>query len=212
MMGIQGSIMWTFIYVPSEVGPFMPVSRGWNFAPKIHTSDWSYAIFDWDNLFASLLAGSFDKNIAYSNLFQVIKTKTSAGFVPNFAAGGQSSEDRTEPPVGAKTVLSIYNKYKESWIINVVYDDLLDWSNWFVKKRTIHGSSGQVVDGLISLGSFSDENVITNTTQAGNNMQDARYESGLDNSPMYDLPDSVFKNETTHLMGLADVVSRILFR
>ena len=43
-------------------------------------------------------------------------------------------------------------------------------------------------------------------------MQDARYESGLDNSPMYDLPDSVFKNETTHLMGLADVVSRILFR
>ena len=38
-------------------------------------------------------------------------------------------------------------------------------------------------------------------------MQDARYESGLDNSPMYDLPDSVFKNETTHLMGLADVVS-----
>ena len=53
--------------------------------------------------------------------------------------------------MGAKTVLSIYNKYKESWIINVVYDDLLDWSNWFVKKRTIHGSSGQVVDGLISL-------------------------------------------------------------
>ena len=212
MMGIQGSIMWTFIYVPSEIGPFMPVSRGWNFAPKIRTSDWSYAIFDWDNLFASLLAGSFDKNIAYSNLFQVIKTKTSAGFVPNFAAGGQSSEDRTEPPVGAKTVLSIYNKYKESWIIDVVYDDLLDWSNWFVKKRTIHGSPGQVVDGLISLGSFSDENVITNTTQAGNSMQDARYESGLDNSPMYDLPDNAFKNETTHLMGLADVVSRILFR
>ena len=62
----------------------------------------------------------FDKNIAYSNLFQVIKTKTSAGFVPNFAAGGQSSEDRTEPPVGAKTVLSIYNKYKEKRI----FDDL----------------------------------------------------------------------------------------
>jgi hypothetical protein len=39
---------------------------------------------------------------AVSNLFQVIKSKTAAGFVPNFAAGGLRSQDRTEPPIGAK--------------------------------------------------------------------------------------------------------------
>ena len=40
--------------------------------------------------------------LAVSNLFQVIKSKTAAGFVPNFAAGGLRSQDRTEPPIGAK--------------------------------------------------------------------------------------------------------------
>jgi hypothetical protein len=39
------------------------------------------------NIFASLLAGLGNKTIAYSNLIQVIKSKTAAGFVPNFAAG-----------------------------------------------------------------------------------------------------------------------------
>lgn len=45
----------------------------------------------WDNIFASLLAGLGNKTIAYSNLIQVIKSKTAAGFVPNFAAGGSKS-------------------------------------------------------------------------------------------------------------------------
>merc|ERR1719510_2916932 len=40
----------------------------------------------------------------------------------------------------------------------------------------------------------------------GNIMQDARYESGLDNSPMYDCAaNNCFFNTTTHLMELYDV-------
>jgi putative isomerase len=70
-------------------------------------------VFDWDNIFASLLAGIGNKTIAYSNLIQVIKSKTAAGFVPNYAAGGSKSMDRTEPPIGAKTLLQLYQKYKD---------------------------------------------------------------------------------------------------
>ena len=44
----------------------------------------------WDNLFATLLAaldgGADAEAYAYSNLFQVMKSKTAAGFVPNYAA------------------------------------------------------------------------------------------------------------------------------
>lgn len=60
------------------------------------------------------------------------------------------------------------------WVVEVVFDDLVDWSDWFVRKR-LHPPLN-----LVALGSYNDQ-----TAQAGN-MQGARFESGLDNSPMYD--------------------------
>ena len=148
---------------PSENGAaLLPVSRDWNFAPSPANDDWTYAVFDWDNIFASLLAGIGNKTIAYSNLIQVsqryfvhffcttmivlprqardkprestpktrlrfsqvIKSKTAAGFVPNFAAGGSKSMDRTEPPIGSKTLLELYKKYGDKWMVSLLFDDL----------------------------------------------------------------------------------------
>ena len=127
----------------------------------------SYAIFDWDNLFASLLAGLENKEVAYSNLFQVVKTKTAAGFIPNFSAGGASSQDRTEPPVGAKVVLELFKKYGDKWMVEVVFDDLLDWNSWFLRRRVLKPA------GLIALGSFNAEAAAQGQGQGGsNNMQD----------------------------------------
>ena len=38
---------------PSENGAaLLPVSRDWNFAPSPANDDWTYAVFDWDNIFA----------------------------------------------------------------------------------------------------------------------------------------------------------------
>ena len=82
----------------------------------------------WDNLFATLLAaldgGADAEAYAYSNLFQVMKSKTAAGFVPNYAAGGMRSQDRTEPPVGAKVTLEIFKKFNASWVVDVVWEFL----------------------------------------------------------------------------------------
>ena len=57
---------------------------------------------------------------------QVIKSKTAAGFVPNFAGGGAKSMDRTEPPVGSKALLQLFSKYHDTWIVELLFDDLLD--------------------------------------------------------------------------------------
>ena len=38
---IQAATMWTLIYNPCENGPFMPVSRSWNFAPSPVSNDWT---------------------------------------------------------------------------------------------------------------------------------------------------------------------------
>eukprot|EP00051_Salpingoeca_urceolata_P014957 m.191191 g.191191 ORF g.191191 m.191191 type:complete len:939 (+) comp18245_c0_seq1:119-2935(+) len=200
-VAVKAAVMWTLVYSPMEWA-LCPVSRAWSFTHTSNT-DFSYAIFDWDNLFASLMAGIGNKTIAYSNLFQVIKSKTAAGFVPNFAGGGSKSQDRTEPPVGSKVVLELYKKYKDAWVVELLFDDLLDWSNWFLSNRVLQPA------GLIALGSWNMQRVYTGQGDPGNVMQDARFESGLDNSPQYD--GNFFDDKTTHLMQLYDVGMSSMF-
>jgi len=193
---VEAAVMWNLVVTPAENGmaPFMPVSRKWDFSPRPMNSDFTYVIFDWDNIFASLLAGLVDRDLAYSNFIQVIKSKTSAGFVPNFAAGGSKSQDRTEPPVGAQVLVELHKRFGDLWIVELLIDDLVDWSDWFMRSRVL-----QPV-GLVALGTRNEQN------GAIGSLQDARYESGLDNSPMYDTPsDADLFDNTTGLMQLYDV-------
>lgn len=125
-----------------------------------------YVLFDWDNIFASYLLSLDAPELAYSNLVAIIRAKTGKGFVPNWAAGGSKSQDRTEPPIGAKVLLDIYKKHGDVWIVDLLIDDLIDWNDWFWRYRILEGSN------LIALGSdavgFDDDSC--------NAMQGARYE------------------------------------
>ena len=146
-------------------------------------------LFD-SNIFASYMLGLDARELAYSNFIQVIRSKTMEGFVPNFAAATRKSEDRTEPPIGAKVLLEMYRRWgsADNWLVELLFDDLLDWSNWFLRDRL------QPPLNLISLG--------------GDGMQGARFESGLDNSPMYD---GNFYNDSSHHMLLYDVGMSSMF-
>ena len=44
--GLQAATMWNYIYTPAEYGPFMPVSRQWDFVKFPVNLDWGYVIFD----------------------------------------------------------------------------------------------------------------------------------------------------------------------
>ena len=174
---VQAATMWNYIYHPAEYGPILPVSRQWNFVKYAVNLDWGYVIFDWDNIFASYMTSLDSKAIAYSNFIQVIRSKTAKGFVPNYSAGGTKSIDRTEPPIGAKVMLEMYSKYKDLWLVDLLFDDLMAWNDWFVEERMF----GPL--GIVSLGS---DTISGYKDAAAGVMQGARYESGLDNSPMYD--------------------------
>ena len=179
--GIQAGLMWNLIHTPAELGPIFPGSHNWNFASS-SDADYSYVIFEWDNIFASYMLSLDAKELAYSNFIQVIKSKTANGFVPNFSGSTAKSLDRTEPPIGARVLLEMYKRYKDKWLVQLLFNDILDWNEWFYRERV-----DQKV-GLVSLGGIS--------------MQNARYESGLDNSPMYD---GDLYNPITGLMDLYDV-------
>jgi len=62
----------------------------------------------------------------------------------------------------------MYEKYGDLWLVELLFDDLYDWNQWFHQERRLPPLN------ITCLGS------------AEGVMQDARFESGLDNSPMYD--------------------------
>ena len=207
-------IAWNTMFTPYE-GVVTPVSRGRDFGA-------GYVIFDWDNLFcaymASLEARSLD--IAYNNLIQIVLARTMEGFVPNFASGFHVSYDRTEPQIGAFVMLQIYQKWGDAWVVDVVFDALMSWNDWVWDHRrgegVLAGADGHA--DLVVLG--SDPNAAPVRVVGGSNdLQAARYESGLDNSPMYDGNDACdgtagpvcFDPNVTHHMSLYDVGMTALY-
>jgi putative isomerase len=195
---MQTILAWNTIYDAGNQRVITPVSRLWN-------EGWGgFTLFEWDTYFASYMFSLFNKELAYANAIEMTKAITPAGLVPNFqsvsgyqevssegANTGSSSWDRSEPPVGSMVVLAIYKKYREKWFLNEVYDELLTWNRWWANNRSIKG--------YLSWGSYDKNDTAARTESY---RQSAAYESGLDNSPMYD---SIPFNAKTHTFELADV-------
>jgi putative isomerase len=186
---IQTTLGWDTIYEPTGRRVISPVSRVWSVA-------WGgYVIFDWDNFFAATLAAVGDRDLAYANVLETLRGETREGFVPNYArSGGWKSFDRSEPPVGAITVLGLYRKFHDRWLLTDTFEPLLRWNRWWAAHRDIDGYLAWGSDGENPPGNLDDA---TRGTRAG-----AILESGLDNSPMYD---GAAYDPQRHVLQYADV-------
>ena len=186
---IETTLGWDTIYEPEKQRVISPVSRVWSVG-------WGgYVLFDWDTFFAATLASIGDKDLAYANAIEILRESTAQGFVPNYArAGDWKSSDRSEPPVGAITVLGLYKKFQDRWFLEDAYQPLLNWNRWWAAHRDIQGYLAWGSDGDNQPANLDDD---SRGTRAG-----AILESGLDNSPMYD---STTYNSESHLLEYADV-------
>lgn len=186
---VQSALGWDTIYEPEKGRVISPVSRVWSVG-------WGgYVLFDWDTFFAATMAGIGDKELAYANALETLREETTDGFVPNYArAGNWKSFDRSEPPVGAITVLGLYEKFHDRWFIEDAFEPLLKWNRWWDAHRNM--------DGYIVLGSDPDTKPVNWDDGSRGTWQGAVYESGLDNSPMYD---GTYFNPQTHKLEYADV-------
>ena len=190
---MQSCMAWDTVYDPLKDRIISPVSRRWNKNLS------GYGIFCWDNYFAACIASHGSKEVAYSNLIEITREKTDSGFVPNYAvAFGATSKDRSQPPIGSMALREVYRKYREKWLIELLFDDLIIWNDWYFTHR-------QIRPGLFAWGSSEPyepavgheyEVCYVNTHQA------AAFESGLDNSPMFD--DVPFNTEL-HMLEQIDV-------
>jgi putative isomerase len=186
---IQTVLGWDTIYEPEGRRVISPVSRVWSVT-------WGgYVIFDWDTFFAATMASIGDRDLAYADAIETLRSETQQGFVPNYArSGGWKSSDRSEPPVGSITVLGIYQRLHDRWFLEETFAPLLRWNRWWAANRDIQGYLTWGSDGINAPANLDDT---ARGTRAG-----AILESGLDNSPMYD--DAVY-NAATHKLEFADV-------
>jgi len=186
---IETTLGWDTIYEPEKERVISPVSRVWSVG-------WGgYVLFDWDTFFAATMASIGDKDLAYANALETLREETPQGFVPNYArAGNWKSTDRSEPPVGAITVRGLYKKFNDRWFIEDAFAPLLSWNRWWNEHRQMQG--------FIVLGSDPQNEPVNVDDGSRGTWQGAVYESGLDNSPMYD---GTFYNKKTHLLEYADV-------
>ncbi|MCP5053212.1 MAG: hypothetical protein GY940_38965 [bacterium] len=169
-IAIQAGIAWNLIYEPKHERVVATVGRLWN------QEYGGYCLFGWDNFFLSYMTSLESKELAYANVLEHLHGKTEEGFIPNDNRGnGSKSFDRSQPPVGGIMVKEIYKKYPEKWFLEAVFDDLLGWNRWWVRKR--------MNDGLLSYGSHVAKNPFNEP--AVNSKRTAGYESGMDDSPMY---------------------------
>lgn len=186
---MQGVLAWNTIYDASNDRIISPVSRIWNKSFGGH-----FELFEWDTNFASYMISMENKDLAYANAFDMTKALTTSGFAPNFSGSyGAASYGRSQPPVGTCVFEELYKKFKEKWLLEYVFDDLLIWNIW----RETHRKQ----DGLLSFGSNKVELPLKGD-YAAHKWQGALYESGLDNSPMCD---SVTFNPNTNMLELLDV-------
>jgi putative isomerase len=186
---IQTVLGWDTIYEPEGRRVLSPVSRVWSVT-------WGgYVVFDWDTFFAATMASIGDRDLAYADAIETLRTETQQGFVPNYARSGDwKSSDRSEPPVGSITVLGIYQRFHDRWFLREAFAPLLRWNRWWATNRDVQGYLAWGSDGNNAPANLDDD---SRGTRAG-----AILESGLDNSPMYD--DATY-NPATHTLEFADV-------
>ncbi len=186
---IQTVLGWDTIYDPENRRVLSPVSRVWSVG-------WGgYVIFDWDTFFAATMASIGDRDLAYANALETLRSETQQGFVPNYARSGDwKSSDRSEPPVGAITVNGLYQQFHDKWFLQEAFAPLLRWNRWWAEHRDI--------DGYLTWGSDGDNAPPDLDDSARGTRAGAILESGLDNSPMYD---NTIYNPATHQLAFADV-------
>jgi hypothetical protein len=186
---IETTLGWDTIYDPAGRRVISPVSRLWSVG-------WGgYVLFDWDTFFAATLASIGSRDLAYANAIEILRESTPQGFVPNYArSGGWKSFDRSEPPVGAITVLGLYRKFHDRWFLEETFAPLLEWNRWWSQYRDIQGYLAWGSDDAGKPGNLDD--------RQRNDRAAAILESGLDNSPMYD---ATTYNTQSHVLEFADV-------
>jgi Trehalase len=197
---IGNSMFWNSLYVPSLGLEFPSISRNW-----AHGFG-GWVVGEWDCFFGSLLTSLEDPRQTSAAVRAILLAQSPNGVVPNVDAANGTSPDRSQPPVGAYIVLKNHERNPDIEQLRWAYPRLKKWHEWWLADR----GDGQPWrdgnrNGLLEWG--SDRGATPSVGGRGFLVQ-AKWESGMDDSPMYD---DVAYNPKTYTLELDDVGLNALY-
>lgn len=170
-LAVVSGVAWNLVYEPTHERVVSTVGRLWN------EEYGGYCLFGWDNFFLAYITALTSSDLAVANVIVHLRGATDEGFIPNDNRGnGSKSFDRSQPPVGGIMVREILKVYPERWFLEAVFDPLLKWNRWWLLRR-LNGE-------LLSDGSHQAPNPFHEPEVRSR--RTAGYESGMDDSPMYE--------------------------
>lgn len=191
---IGNSMFWNTLYAPSNGLIFPSISRHW-------AQGWGgWVVGEWDCFFGSLLTSLENKPQTDAGVKAILLAQTSTGLVPNMASGSGTTPDRSQPPVGSYCVWKEYQRFHDLQMLKWAYPRLKKWHEWWFHNR----GDGQPWrdgnrDGLLEWGSDRGSSYAVGGRGF---LQAAKWESGMDDSPMWD---HASYDPHTYTMNLDDV-------
>jgi neutral trehalase len=186
-IAVQAGIAWNLIYDPKYERILTTVGRLWN------EERGGWGLFGWDNFLLPYVISLDNPELALATLIEHVRGATEEGFIPNDnQANERKSWDHSQPPVGGIMVKEIYKRIPEEWMLALAFDVLLEWNRWWPRKRNN--------EGLLSWGSHEAKNPFNERYRR--DRVAAGWESGMDDSPMYE---DIGFNEEKNTMELQDV-------
>jgi hypothetical protein len=191
---IGDNMFWNSLYAPQTGLVFPSISRR-----AAHNAG-GWVLGEWDGFFGSLLTSLEDKDQTLATIRTLLLAQTDTGLVPNGLAGSGGTPDRSQPPVGSYAVWKVFQRYPDRAMLEWAYPRLKRWHEWWFRDR----GDGQPWrdgnrDGLLEWGS----NRGSRESSGGRGFRlQAGWESGMDDSPMYD---GVHFDPQTQTMDLDDV-------
>lgn len=190
------AIHWNTLYDTRRRLVSSPVSRDW-------CCDWrGVLVFCWDTFFVGAMLSCESRELARANFEAVTAAVDELGMVPNYyMAHGAASLDRSMPPLGAHMIWKVEQADPDTTWLRGIYPRLRKWHTYWMKNRD--GNK----DGLLEWGTnaapaYEFPQLLPYNPSLQHTAKCAMYESGLDNSPMYD--DAPF-NKAANTFELADV-------
>lgn len=191
---IGNSMFWNSIYAPSLNLAFPSISRSW-------ASGWGgWVVGEWDAFFGAILTSLEDSSQSRAAIQAILSAQDDNGLVPNATSASGDTPGRSQPPVGAYATWKVFQRTQDRALLEWAYPRLRRWHEWWMRDR----GDGQPWrdgnrDGLLEWG--SDRGSAAGPGGRGF-MQAAKWETGMDDSPMYD--DATY-DPATYTMNLNDV-------
>jgi putative isomerase len=182
---IRDVVAWNTIWDETNARPYTAVTRIWNLG--------KFAVWYNDQIFAALLTGVFDADMARENMATAMAGATPQGNIACIVTSNDAWVDRTQLPFGALVAWQLYQRTGERSMIQASYDALVRNRRWWQQNRDPDGF------GLLSCGTSDvGEGLYKGTAFA------ARNETGMDNSATHDeaIYDPVTRTLSTFDLGL----------